>query len=74
MDFEKKLNRLEDIVQKMEKGELPLEESLKLFEEGIKLSRDCHTQLSDAEVKVKKLIGIDANGKPQTADFEPEEQ
>jgi exodeoxyribonuclease VII small subunit len=73
MDFEKKLNRLEDIVQKMEKGELALEESLKLFEEGIKLSRDCHTQLNEAEVKVKKLVGYDANGKPQTADFEPEE-
>ena len=73
MDFEKKLNRLEDIVQKMEKGELALEESLKLFEEGIKLSRDCNSQLNEAEVKVKKLVGFDANGKPQTADFEPEE-
>ena len=73
MDFEKKLNRLEDIVQKMEKGELPLEESLKLFEEGIKLSRECHTQLNEAEVKVKKLVGFDANGKPQTTDFVSEE-
>lgn len=73
MDFEKKLNRLEDIVHKMEKGELALEESLKLFEEGIKLSRECHTQLNEAEVKVKKLVGFDANGKPTTAEFEPEE-
>jgi exodeoxyribonuclease VII small subunit len=73
MDFEKKLNRLEEIVHKMEKGELALEESLKLFEEGIKLSRECHTQLNEAEVKVKKLVGFDAAGKPQTAEFEPED-
>lgn len=70
MDFEKKLGRLEEIVQKMEKGELALEESLKLFEEGIKLSRECHTQLNEAEAKVKKLVGFDANGKPITEDFQ----
>ena len=73
MDFEKKLSRLETIVQKMEKGELELEESLKLFEEGVKLSRECHTQLNEAEVKVKKLISIDASGKPETQNFEVEE-
>ena len=74
MDFEKKLNRLEEIVQKMERGELALEDSLKLFEEGIKLSRECHTSLNAAEVKVKKLIGMDAQGKPVTEDFETEEE
>jgi len=73
MDFEKKLVRLEEIVQKMEKGDLALEESLKLFEEGVKLSRECHTQLNEAEVKVKKLVGFDADGKPQTQDFTAEE-
>jgi exodeoxyribonuclease VII small subunit len=70
MDFEKKLSRLEEIVHKMEKGELALEESLKLFEEGVKLSRECHTQLNEAEVKVKKLVGFDAQGKPLTENFE----
>ena len=74
MDFEKKLGRLEEIVQKMEKGEIALEESLKLFEEGIKLSRDCHTRLNEAEAKVKKLVGIDANGKPITEDFSSSEE
>lgn len=69
MDFEKKLGRLEEIVQKMEAGELSLEESLKLFEEGIKLSRECHTQLNSAEAKVKKLVALDANGKAVTEDF-----
>ncbi|GIL18181.1 MAG: exodeoxyribonuclease 7 small subunit [Oligoflexia bacterium] len=73
MDFEKRLGRLEEIVLKMEKGDLALEESLKLFEEGVKLSRDCHKQLNEAETKVKKLIGLDAQGKPITEDFTPEE-
>jgi exodeoxyribonuclease VII small subunit len=73
MDFEKKLNRLDEIVQKMEKGELGLDESLKLFEEGVKLSRDCQGQLSEAELKVKKLVGFDGEGKPQTTDFKVED-
>lgn len=66
MDFEKKLNRLEEIVQKMEKGELSLDDSLKLFEEGIKLSRECQGQLTQAEAQVKKLIAIDDSGKAVT--------
>lgn len=73
MDFEKKLGRLEEIVQKMEKGDLALEESLKLFEEGVKLSRECHQRLSEAEAKVKLLMSVDANGLPVTSDFTPEE-
>ena len=73
MDFEKKLGRLEEIVQKMEKGDLALEESLNLFEEGVKLSRECHQRLNEAESKVKKLISIDAKGVATTEDFIPEE-
>lgn len=69
MDFEKKLSRLEEIVQKMEKGDLVLEDSLKLFEEGVKLSRDCHAQLTKAEAQVKKLVGFDGQGKAITEDF-----
>lgn len=69
MDFEKKLKRLEDIVSKMEKGDLALEESLKIFEEGIKLSRECQTQLSQAEEQVKKLVGFDDKGKAITENF-----
>lgn len=72
MDFEKKIGRLEEIVQKMERGELALEDSLKLFEEGVKLSRECHTQLNEAEVKVKKLSGFDASGNPLTEPFASE--
>ena len=73
MDFEKKLGRLEEIVQKMEKGDLALEESLKLFEEGVKLSRECQTRLNEAEVQVKKLVGFDEKGLPITENFTGEE-
>lgn len=69
MDFEKKLKRLEEIVGTMEKGNLPLEESLKFFEEGVKLSKECHEQLSKAEQKVKLLLAVDENGNTQTKDF-----
>lgn len=74
MDFEKKLSRLEEIVQKMEKGDLALQESLTLFEEGVKLSRDCHGELTKAEAQVKKLVGFDANGKALTEDFKGENE
>ncbi|MBC7754843.1 MAG: exodeoxyribonuclease VII small subunit [Moraxellaceae bacterium] len=73
MDFEKKLNRLEEIVQKMEKGELALDDSLKLFEEGVKLSRDCHSQLTKAEAQVKKLVGFDSRGEAITENFKSED-
>lgn len=69
MDFEKKLKRLEEIVGKMEDGELSLDDSMKLFEEGVKLSRDCQTQLSQAEQKVKVLLAVSADGTPETRDF-----
>lgn len=69
MDFEKKLNRLEEIVEKMEGGALSLEESLKIFEEGVKLTRECQVQLSEAEQKVKLLLSVDAEGKAKTEDF-----
>lgn len=73
MDFEKRLSRLEEIVEKMETGELPLEDSLKLFEEGVKLSRECNSQLSEAEQKVKLLLGVDENGQPVSRDFSASE-
>ena len=73
MDFEKKLNRLEEIVQKMEKGELSLDDSMKLFEEGVKLTRECQSQLTKAEAQVKKLVGFDENGKAIKEDFNTED-
>lgn len=70
MNFEKKLERLEEIVTKMESGDLALEESLKLFEEGVKNSRECHKELTKAEEKVKVLLSVDDNGKAETEDFD----
>ena len=55
-NFENALKRLEEIIQRLEGGELSLDESLKLFEEGIELSRLCTKKLSEAESKVEKLI------------------
>jgi exodeoxyribonuclease VII small subunit len=56
LTFEKGLERLEKIVQELEKGELPLERSLDLFEEGMKLSGSCRKQLEEAESKVELLV------------------
>ena len=70
MEFEKKLKRLEDIVEKMESGDLSLDDSMKLFEEGVKMSRECQSQLTVAEEKVKLLLSIDADGKAVTRDFD----
>ncbi len=70
MEFEKKLNRMSEIVTKMEAGDLSLDDSLKLFEEGIKLSRECHAQLEEAEQKVQLLLKINEKGEPVTEDFE----
>ena len=70
--FEASLARLEEIVQELEKGDLPLEQSLKLFEEGIKLSRICNKRLEDAERKVEILMK-DKSGNMTAEPFEEEE-
>ena len=54
--FEDSLAKLETIVEKMESGDLKLEDSLKLFEEGMKLSKDCNQRLTEIEKKVKQLL------------------
>ncbi len=54
--FEKALERLEQIVEELEGGNLELEKSLKAFEEGIKMARVCHTHLEQAEKKIEKLV------------------
>lgn len=72
VSFEDSLNRLEQIVQKLEEGELSLDESLKLFEEGIEISRACTKKLSEAEKKVEKLIKM--GQKFKTEKFEAQEE
>jgi exodeoxyribonuclease VII small subunit len=56
INFEKTFTELEELVNQMEKGDLSLEESLKCFERGMKLTKDCQEALSEAEQKVKILL------------------
>jgi exodeoxyribonuclease VII small subunit len=72
-DFETALKRLEEIVKKLENGELSLDSALQLFEEGIKLSRFCHTKLEQAERRVEVLLK-DSSGQMRTAAFESEHE
>lgn len=54
--FEAALQELETVVKQLESGELPLEQSLELFEKGMKLSEDCRKQLEEAEMRVEMLV------------------
>ena len=67
--FEECLQRLEKIVDELEKGNAPLEQAIKLFEEGVKLSNSCRQELEAAEGKVEILLK--QNGKLQAEPFEP---
>lgn len=66
--FEECLQRLEQIVSQLEKGDIPLEQALGLFEEGIQLSNSCRKELEDAEGKVEILLN--RNGKLQPESFD----
>ncbi len=71
--FETAMARLEEIVTELEKGDIPLEQSLRLFEEGVKLARICQARLQEAERKVEVLLK-DAQGNLERKPFEPEEE
>lgn len=73
MEFEKKLKELEKLVDQLSRGKLSLEEDIKAFEKGVKLSRELSRQLFQAEKKVKQLIGFTEAGEPETKDFEERE-
>jgi len=62
--FETALKELERIVRRLEEGDLPLEDSLKLFEDGVKLSRECQERLNQAERRIEVLLK-DENGNPK---------
>ena len=68
-DFEQAMRRLEEIVDALEKGEAPLEESLSLFEEGAKLMKQCTELLDQAEQKVTKLT-VSSDGELKEVPFE----
>jgi exodeoxyribonuclease VII small subunit len=68
IDFEKSLSELEQLVEKMEQGELTLEQALKQFERGIELARTCQTALQQAEQKVEQLL--EKNGQTDIVPFD----
>ncbi len=67
LDFEKALDQLEQLVEQMEEGELSLEDSLKAFEKGVKLTRDCQGALNEAQQKVELLL--EENGELSSEPF-----
>lgn len=71
MTFEASMQRLEQIVRTMERGDAALEESLKLFQEGTELIRVCGRMLDDAELQVKKIL-VMPDGTPAEEDFSHE--
>ncbi|MDE3135384.1 MAG: exodeoxyribonuclease VII small subunit [Acidobacteriota bacterium] len=72
VDFERSLNRLEQVVKRLESPDLSLDDAMKLFEEGVKLSRECQKQLEEAEARVEILMKK-ADGKFVAEPFETEE-
>ena len=70
--FEESMSRLEQIIRAMERGDVPLEESLKLFQEGTELVQTCTKLLDDAQLQIKKVMTA-ADGSPVMEDFADEE-
>ncbi len=71
VDLEKSLAQLEDLVEELESGDLPLEKAMKKFEEGITLTRGCQTALKEAEQKVEILLK--SAGGESLEDFQADE-
>ena len=69
--FEQSLKELEDIIEQLESGDIPLEKALKLFEEGVSLSKFCSSKLDEVERKISVLIK-DQNGNYTEKAFIPE--
>ena len=70
--FESSLESLEQIVRQLEEGDLPLEKSLELFEQGIRLSRECQERLGQAERRIEVLLR-DNQGRPTVSEFAAEQ-
>ena len=71
-DFESSLSALEKIVRELERGDLPLEKSLELFEQGVKLTRDCQKRLDEAERRIEVLLR-DSEGRTIISAFDEAE-
>lgn len=68
-NFEKKIKKLEEIVEKLESGELDIEETLNLFQEGMKLGKECRKMLDDIEDKVSKVLSAEGT-EVETEEFD----
>ena len=71
-DFEKSLNDLEQLVEKLEKGDLPLEDALQTFERGVALTRECQTALQAAQARVEILLKRDSQHEAAPFDAGPD--
>lgn len=72
LSFEKALKKLESTVEALEDGQLSLDESLKLFEEGVQLARQCNRQLEDAQKKIE-ILTKDSEDLPRTKPFDTDD-
>lgn len=70
--FEESMQRLEQIVRTMERGDVPLEESIRLFQEGTELARNCGKLLEDAQLQVSKIM-VSPDGSPTEEEFRDEQ-
>ncbi len=70
VSFEQSMERLTHIVEKLEEGDLPLEQSLALFEEGVRLSRLAQERLDVAQQRIERLLAVDPQGRSRTAPFQ----
>jgi exodeoxyribonuclease VII small subunit len=73
LSFEQSMERLTHIVEKLEQGDLPLEQSLALFEEGVRLSRLAQERLDAAQQRIERLLTVDPQGRSRTAPFQSTE-
>ena len=73
VDLEKSLAQLEELVEELESGDLPLEKAMKKFEQGVKLTRNCQAALKDAEQKVEILLES-AGGEDELEEFLAEDE
>jgi exodeoxyribonuclease VII small subunit len=72
LSFERAIQRLGEIVESLEEGDQPLEESIALFEEGMTLAKNSQDILDRAERRIEELLGVDAQGKAVVREIEPD--
>ena len=70
MTFEEALVELQTVVDDLERGDITLDDSLKRYERGVALLKECYGQLKEADAKIRELVGVDEGGKPTFAAFD----